>query len=73
MGVTRVGKGGGSIPVESLWGRHNDCEGHWMTTRGAEKSQQCQKYFFNTVYFLPRDLRCEHGGIPNLLLAPGAK
>jgi len=34
-------------------------------SRGAQyrdKSQQCRKYFFNTVHLLPKDLRIEHRG-----------
>jgi len=38
---------------------------------GAEKSQQCHKYFLNTAHLLPKDLRFKHGA-PNFLLAPGA-
>jgi len=37
---------------------------------GAEKSQQCRKYFFNTVHLLPKDLRFEHGGA-KLASCPG--
>jgi len=37
---------------------------------GAEKFQQCYKYSFNTVNLLPKKLRFEYGGAPNLLLAP---
>jgi len=33
-----------------------------MTARGAEKSQQCQSTFFNTVHLLQNDLRFEHEG-----------
>jgi len=37
---------------------------------GAEKSQQCQKYFFNTVHLLPKDPRFDNGGMPSNLVRP---
>ena len=60
-GVTSEGH---NVPgVKSLWGRG-------MTAGGAKKYQQCT--FFNTEHLLPKDLRFENGGTPNLLLASSA-
>jgi len=42
-------------------------------TAGAPKSlNNATSIFFNTVHLLPKDLKFEHGGTKNLLLAPGA-
>ena len=43
--------------------------GRRMNGEGAEKSQQCQKYF-NRVHLLPKDLRFEHWGA-KLASCPG--
>jgi len=42
-------------------GRNEGGQGR-RNSPGAEKSQQCHKYFFMTVHLLPKDLRFEHGG-----------
>ena len=56
-GVTR-GKGGANFPsAESQCGRRiiigapNHCVVHWMTARGAEKTQQCRQYFLQYSTF----------------------
>jgi len=42
-----------------------------MTAEGAEKSQQCHKYFLQyTVHLLPKSLRFEHAGA-KLASCPG--
>jgi len=63
-GVTRGSGGHNSSGAESLRGR-------WMTAAGAEKCQQCHKYF-NTIHLVPKDLRFEHGGA-KLAFCPGPR
>jgi len=60
-GVTRGEGGHNSSGAESLWERR-------MTAGGAEKSQQCHKYFFQYSCF--RKTSNSNMGAPNLLLAP---
>jgi len=50
-GVTKGGQGGHDSPgAESLWGRRITA-GRQMTAEGAEKSQQCHKYFLQCSTF----------------------
>jgi len=55
--MTKRGQGGKltSLSAESPRRRR-------MTVGVAEKSQQCHKYFVNTVHWLPKDLRFERVG-----------
>ena len=63
-GVTNGCKGGeNSMGTESLWGRR------WL--RGAEKSQQCHKYFLQK-HICFRKTSGSNMGASNLFLAPGA-
>jgi len=63
-GVTSVGQGGSNFPgAGPLWGRR-------MAAGGAEKSQQCHKYFLQRRTFACKDLRLEHGGA-KLASCPG--
>jgi len=47
--------------------------GRRITAWGAEKVQQCHKYFlkYSSLHLLPKDLRFEHGGA-KLTIVPGA-
>jgi len=59
------GQGGHNSPgAESLWGRR-------MTVGGADKSQQCHKYFLQQ-HICFRKTSGSNMGAPNLFLAPGA-
>ena len=48
-------RGPNSPGTESLWGRR-------ISAGGAENPNSTTSTFFNTVNFLPKDLRFEHGG-----------
>jgi len=42
-----------------------------ITIRAQKNPNNITSTFFNTVHWLPKEIRCEQGA-PNLLLAPGA-
>jgi len=51
-------------------GRNEGGQGH--NSRGAEKSQQCRKFFLHPQYIYFRKTSYSNMGLPNLFLAPGA-
>jgi len=82
----RGGKGD-TIPRAPIhYGDAGSLQGRRITAGGTEKSQQCHKYFLNTVNLLSKELGFDHrgakprpwgrrfdqGGAPNLCFAPGA-
>jgi len=74
-GVTR----GGTIPRAPIhYGSAESLKGRRITGGGAEKSQQCHKYFLQYSKFafertqIYRGAKLRPGGAPNLFLAPGA-
>ena len=51
-GVTRGGKGGTILRALIHYGGAESLQGRWITAGGAEKSQQCHKYFLQYSKFV---------------------
>jgi len=61
------GEEGGIIPRAPY-----HCGGRQMSAGSRKRPNNFTSTFFNTVYFLPKDLRCEHGGA-KLASCPGRR
>ena len=64
--IRGVPRGHNSLDAESLWG----CQ---ITAGGAEKSQQCQKYFLQYSPFTSERLQVRTWGRANLLVTSGVQ
>jgi len=69
-GVTR-GERGHNYPGASYYGGAESLREGRITAEGAEKFQQCHKYFLQYTTFASEISQVRTWG-PNLLLAPGA-
>jgi len=69
-GVTKGGKGSATHRAPNHYGGAKSLWGRRMTAGGAESPNNVTSTFFNTVHFLPKDLRFEPGGA-KLASCPG--